>query len=73
MIVSVDIPELRGLIAKNGHSLRSFSKESDISISYLSLIVNKKTLPSPKMAKKISDSLNVPISRIVTFEDEVKI
>ena len=32
--------ELRGLIAKNGHTLRSFSKSSGISLSYLSLNVD---------------------------------
>ena len=53
-MTKTNIPELRYLIAKRGHSLRSFSKISGISLSYLSLIVNNKATPSPKMAKKIS-------------------
>lgn len=60
--------ELRGLIAKNGHTLRSFSKSSGISLSYLSLIINNKAIPSPKMAKKIADNLNVDIEDIFEFE-----
>lgn len=60
--------ELRGLIAKNGHTLRSFSKSSGISLSYLSLIINNKATPSPKMAKRIADNLNVDIEDIFEFE-----
>lgn len=59
--------ELRGLIAKKGHTLRSFAKDSNISLSYLSLIVNKKTDPSPKMAKKIADNLNVDMEDIFIY------
>lgn len=62
------ILELRGLIAKNGHTLRSFSKSSGISLSYLSLIINNKAIPSPKMAKRIADNLNVDIEDIFEFE-----
>lgn len=60
--------ELRGLIAKNGHTLRSFSKSSGISLSYLSLIINDKAIPSPKMAKRIADNLNVDIEDVFEFE-----
>ncbi|MBU5272873.1 helix-turn-helix domain-containing protein [Staphylococcus caprae] len=60
--------ELRGLIAKNGHTLRSFSKSSGISLSYLSLIINNKAIPSPKMAKRIADNLNVDIEDVFEFE-----
>ena len=60
--------ELRGLISKNGHTLRSFSKSSGISLSYLSLIINNKAIPSPKMAKRIADNLNVDIEDVFEFE-----
>ena len=60
--------ELRGLIAKNGHTLRSFSKSSGLSLSYLSLIINNKAIPSPKMAKRIADNLNVDIEDVFEFE-----
>ncbi|MCJ0908474.1 helix-turn-helix transcriptional regulator [Mammaliicoccus sciuri] len=72
MICSVNIPELRGYIAKRGYSLRSFSKQSNISISYLSLIVNEKTIPSPKIAKRIADNLDVDIEELFTFKDKEK-
>ena len=59
--------ELRALIAKNGHTLRSFAKDSNISLSYLSLIVNKKAKPSPKIAKKIADNLNVDMEELFIY------
>ncbi|WP_239745280.1 helix-turn-helix transcriptional regulator [Mammaliicoccus sp. F-M27] len=68
MNVEVNIPELRVCMARHGYSLRSFSKESKISISYLSLIMNEKAMPSPKMAKRIADHLNVDIEDLFTFK-----
>lgn len=67
-MTKIKVLELRGLIAKNGHTLRSFSKSSGISLSYLSLIVNNKATPSPKMAKRIADNLNVGIEDIFEFD-----
>lgn len=67
-MTKTNVLELRGLIAKNGHTLRSFSKSSGISLSYLSLIINNKATPSPKMAKRIADNLNVDIEDIFEFE-----
>ncbi|MEB7812867.1 helix-turn-helix transcriptional regulator [Staphylococcus xylosus] len=68
--MKTNVLELRGLIAKNGHTLRSFSKSSGISLSYLSLIINGKATPSPKMAKRISENLNVSIEDLFNFEIE---
>ncbi|MGX0339516.1 transcriptional regulator with XRE-family HTH domain [Staphylococcus haemolyticus] len=67
-MTKIKVLELRGLIAKNGHTLRSFSKSSGISLSYLSLIVNNKATPSPKMAKRIAGNLNVDIEDIFEFD-----
>lgn len=67
-MIKTNVLELRGLIAKNGHTLRSFAKSSGISLSYLSLIINNKATPSPKMAKKISDNLNVDIEYLFEFK-----
>lgn len=69
-MMKTNVLELRGLIAKNGHTLRSFSKSSGISLSYLSLIINCKATPSPKMAKRISENLNVSIEELFNFEIE---
>ena len=73
-MIKTNIPELRYLIAKRGHSLRSFSKSSGISLSYLSLIINGKATPSPTMAKKISENLNVNMDYLFDFEikEEIK-
>ncbi|MDR5650022.1 MULTISPECIES: helix-turn-helix domain-containing protein [Staphylococcus] len=67
-MTKTNIPELRYLIAKRGHSLRSFSKSSGISLSYLSAIVNNKATPSPKMAKRISERLDIEIEELFEFE-----
>lgn len=67
-MTKTNVLELRGLIAKNGHTLRSFSKSSGISLSYLSLIINNKATPSPKMAKRIADNLNADMEDIFEFE-----
>lgn len=66
-MIQVNVSELRGEIAKNGYSLRGFAKKSEISISYLSAIVNKKANPSPKMASHISKELNVPMDNLFTY------
>lgn len=67
-MIKVKVLEIRGLIAKNGYSLRSFSEEHKISLSYLSAILNYKATPSPKMAKRIADALNVEIKDIFEFD-----
>lgn len=66
-MIQVNTAELRGEIAKKGYSLRGFAKEFEISVSYLSAIVNKKANPSPKMASRISNALNVPIESLFTY------
>ncbi|WP_420496206.1 helix-turn-helix domain-containing protein [Macrococcus psychrotolerans] len=67
-MLKIDALEVRGLIAKKGYSLRSFSKENDMSISYLSTILNNKANPGPKMAKRIADALGVEIEDIFEFD-----
>lgn len=71
MSITPYVLEIRGLIAKNGHSLRSFAKYCGVSVSYMSQILNEKVLPSPKIAKKIADSLNVEVEQIFNFKHKI--
>lgn len=55
------------LIALEGKSVRSFSKEIAISHSYLTQILNGKKNPSPTVASKISEGLNKKIDDVFTI------
>ncbi|MFH4929629.1 MULTISPECIES: helix-turn-helix transcriptional regulator [unclassified Staphylococcus] len=56
-----------------GFNLSDLSKETGVGISYLSQIINGKKIPSPKLAKKISDSLNIETEELFNFEIEEEI
>lgn len=64
------ILEIRAEIARNGFNLKGFAKYSDVSTSYLNMILNGHYKPSPKLAKKMADALNVSIEDL--FEVEIK-
>lgn len=51
-----------------GINLSELSRETEVGISYLSQIVNGKKVPSPKLAKKIANALDVEIEDIFEFE-----
>lgn len=51
-----------------GLNLSDLSRETEVGISYLSQIVNGKKVPSPKLANKIADALDVEIEDIFEFE-----
>ncbi|EMC0291638.1 MULTISPECIES: helix-turn-helix domain-containing protein [Staphylococcus] len=51
-----------------GFNLSDLSNKAEISSTYLSQIVNGKKTPSPKLAKKIADALDVDIEDIFEFE-----
>lgn len=59
--------EIRGHIARRGFNLKDFSEHAQISTSYLNLILNNHYYPSPKMAKKIADSLKVELEEVFHF------
>lgn len=52
------------MIAKTGNSLRSFSKNIGVSHCYLSQIISKKRMPSPKIAYRLASGLGVNIEDI---------
>lgn len=52
-ITLINEAETRLLIAKKGYSLRDFSREVNISHTYISQILNGRRNPSPNTAKKL--------------------
>lgn len=52
------------LIALNGHTIRSFSKEIKVSSSFLTQVLNTDRKASAKTAKKISEGLGKEIEDI---------
>lgn len=53
-----------------GYNLTHLAEQSGISLSYMSSILKDKRKPSPKVAKKIADVLEVEVSDIFIFENE---
>ncbi|MBM0847740.1 transcriptional regulator with XRE-family HTH domain [Staphylococcus epidermidis] len=55
---------------KNGLSISKFANALDINTSYANQIVNGKRTPSPKLAKKMAQILNVDITDIFNIAVE---
>ncbi|MDT3924700.1 helix-turn-helix domain-containing protein [Staphylococcus saprophyticus] len=53
-----------------GLNLTDFSKTINVGASYLSQIINGKKSPSPKLAKKMAEVLEVDITDIFIFEQK---
>ncbi|HFV7826595.1 TPA: helix-turn-helix domain-containing protein [Staphylococcus aureus] len=51
-----------------GFNLSDLSRETGVGISYLSQIINGKKIPSPKLAKKMAEVLQVEINELFEFE-----
>ena len=62
-IVVKDSNQLRIALIHKGYSQRNFSKNIGVSENYFNQIVNNKKNPSPNVAKRIANSLNL------AFED----
>lgn len=51
-----------------GFNLSDLSRETGVGISYLSQIINGKKIPSPKLAKKMVEVLQVEVNELFEFE-----
>ncbi|BFT97315.1 MAG: helix-turn-helix transcriptional regulator [Staphylococcus epidermidis] len=60
--------KLKVELLKNGLSIVDLSKKVSIDPSYSNQIVNGKRNPSPKLAKRIAETLGVEITDIFTIE-----
>lgn len=60
MKISLKDPiQFRIILMEKGYSQRQFSKEIDTSEAYLNQIINMKKHPSPDVAKKITEKLQM--------------
>lgn len=64
---------LKKIMFLKGYNLSQLAIDTDVSLSYMSLIINGKRNPSAKLAKKIAEILEVEIEDLFIFEEEVKI
>ncbi|MCM3104743.1 helix-turn-helix transcriptional regulator [Staphylococcus caprae] len=51
-----------------GFNLSDLSRETGVGISYLSQIINGKKIPSPKLAKKMAEVLQVEVNELFEFK-----
>lgn len=73
MSVYLDNQKTKKLMFIKGFNVSSFAAEVGVGISYISQILNGKRSPSPKLAKKIAETLEVEIEDLFIFkENEVK-
>lgn len=70
MTVNINERLIKKAMFIKGLNLSDLSRETEVGISYLSQIVNGKKVPSPKLAKKIADALEVEIEDLFYFEEQ---
>lgn len=68
MNTKINKSEVKVTMFKKGLDLNSLSRKLEVDVSYLSLIINGKRNPSPKLAKRIAETLGVEITDIFTIE-----
>lgn len=68
MNTKINKNEVKATMFKKGLDLNSLSRKLEVGSSYLSLIINGKRNPSPKLAKRIAETLGVEITDIFTIE-----
>lgn len=68
MTVFINSKNFKKAMFLKGFNLSDLSKETGVSISYLSSIINGKKTPSPKLAKNIANVLDLDIEDIFEFE-----
>lgn len=67
-IVFKDAEQFQITLIRKGFSQRQFSKEIGISEAYLHQIINQKKSPSPAVAKKITEHLELDFDDIFTVQ-----
>lgn len=68
MSVVIKSRYLKELMFLKGYNLSTLAAEVDISVSYMSQIINGKRSPSAKLATKISNVFNVSVQDLFTFD-----
>lgn len=54
-----------------GYNISQLASKTGVSVTHMSLIVNNKRKPSPKLAQKMAQRLGVEISDIFIFDKEL--
>lgn len=70
MTITINETSVKKAMFLKGYNLSDLSKETGVGISYLSQIINGKKVPSPKLAKKMSEVLQVNVDELFIFEQK---
>lgn len=68
MKVIMQSNEVRQAMLREGYNISALAEQVKVGVSYMSQILNGKRNPSPKLAKRIADTLGVEIEEIFTIE-----
>ncbi|HEJ7005417.1 TPA: helix-turn-helix transcriptional regulator [Staphylococcus aureus] len=68
MTILANIRKFKEGMFLKGFNLSDLSRETGVGISYLSQIINGKKIPSPKLAKKMAEVLQVEVNELFEFE-----
>lgn len=68
MTVTINENLIKKAMFIKGFNLSDLSREIGVGISYLSQIINGKKIPSPKLAKKMSEVLQVDVNELFEFD-----
>lgn len=71
MSAYLDNQKAKKLMFIKGFNVSSLADEVGVGISYISQILNGKRSPSPKLAKKIAETLEVEIEELFIFDESV--
>ncbi|ATQ50754.1 helix-turn-helix domain-containing protein [Staphylococcus epidermidis] len=70
MTIYINTVNLKKVMFLKGYNISELANELGIGVSYLSQILNNRKTPSPKLAKKIANTLSVEIQDIFDFEEK---
>lgn len=68
MTILANTRKFKEAVFLKGFNLSDLSRETGVGISYLSQIINGKKIPSPKLAKKMAEVLQVEVNELFEFE-----
>lgn len=70
MTITINEISVKKAMFLKGYNLSDLSNETGVGVSYLSQIINGKKIPSPKLAKKMSEVLQVSVDELFEFEQK---
>ncbi|MDW4317753.1 helix-turn-helix transcriptional regulator [Staphylococcus saprophyticus] len=70
MTITINETSVKKAMFLKGYNLSDLSNETGVGVSYLSQIINGKKVPSPKLAKKMSEVLQVSVDELFIFEQK---